>query len=102
MKHSGDIPAQEHNDEKIIELQRRAEGQAQCDDEKEEEKSVRVSGQSYDLSRIRKAVENAPDIRDEKVAVLKKMIASGEYKVHSREVADKMINEFLSDDALKR
>jgi flagellar biosynthesis anti-sigma factor FlgM len=102
MKRSGDIPAQEHNDEKIIELQRRVDGQAQGDAEKGDEKSMRDSGQTYDLSRIREAVENAPDIREEKVASLKKMIASGEYKVNSREVAEKMINEFLTDDPLKR
>jgi negative regulator of flagellin synthesis FlgM len=102
MKLSGDIPAQENNGEKIIELQRRAEGQAQGDAEKGDEKSVRDSGQSYELSRIREAVENAPDIREEKVALLKKMIASGEYKVNSREVAEKMIKEFLLDDTLKR
>jgi flagellar biosynthesis anti-sigma factor FlgM len=102
MKRSGDIPAQEHNGEKIIELQRRVDGQAQGDAEKGDEKSMRDSGQTYDLSRIREAVENAPDIREEKVALLKKMIASGEYKVNSREVAEKMINEFLTDDPLKR
>jgi len=103
MKRSGDIPAPENNGEKIIELQRRVEGQVQGDAHKGEEKSVRVSGQTYDLSKIREAVENSPDIREEKVALLKKMIASGEYKVNSREVAEKMINElFLADDPLKR
>jgi len=102
MKRSGDIPAQENKREKIIELQRRVEGQAPGDAEKGDEKRVRDSGQTYDLSRIRKAVENAPDMREEKVALLKKMIASGEYKVNSREVAEKMIKEFLADDPLKR
>ena len=102
MKRSGDIPAQEHNGEKIIELQRRVEGQAQGDAEKGGQKSVFDSGQPYYLSRIREAVENAPDIREEKVALLKKVIASGEYKVNSREVAEKMINDSLADDPLKR
>ena len=101
MKSSGDIPDQEHNGEKIIERQRRVEGQAQGDAEKGDEKSVRDSGQTYDLSRIREAVEKAPGIHEEKVALLKKMIASGEYKVNSREVAEKMIKEFLPDDTLK-
>ena len=101
MKRSGDIPAPENNSEKIIELQRRVEGQAPGAAEKGDEKRVRDSGQTYDLSRIREAVENAPDMREEKVALLKKMIASGEYKVNSREVAEKMINEFLTDDPLK-
>jgi negative regulator of flagellin synthesis FlgM len=102
MKYSGDTPVPEHNGEKIIELQRRIEGQAQGDAEKGDEKSVRDSGQTYDLSRIREVVENAPDMREEKVALLKKMIASGDYKVNAREVAEKMINEFLLDDTLKR
>jgi len=101
MKRSGDIPAPENNGEKIIELQHRVDDQAKDDAEKGVEKSVGESGQTYDMRKIREAVENAPDIREEKVALLKKMIASGEYKVNSREVAEKMIKEFLPDDTLK-
>lgn len=102
MKHSGDMPAPDNNGEKIVELQHRVEGQAKGDDGKGAEKSVSNAGQTYDMRKIREAVENAPGIREEKVALLKKMIASGEYKVNSREVAEKMINEFLADDTLKR
>ena len=101
MKRSRDIPAPENNSEKIIELQRRVEGQAPGDADKGVEKSVGESEQTYDMRKIREAVENAPDMREEKVALLKKMIASGEYKVNSREVAEKMIKEFLADDTLQ-
>ncbi len=102
MKHSGDMPAPGNNGEKIIELPRRVEDQAKGIAEKGAEESGINSGQTYDMGRIREAVENAPDIREEKVALLKKMIASGEYKVNSREVAEKMINDSLADDPLKR
>lgn len=102
MKHSGDTPAPENNGEKIIELQSRVGDRAQGDTEEGAEDIVKNSGQTYDMSRIREVVENTPDTREEKVALLKKMIASGEYKVNAREVAAKVIEEFLLDDSLKR
>ena len=101
MKHSGDTSGPHSKGEKIIELQSRAEDQAQATPEEGASNSLGDSGQTYDMSRIRELVENAPDMREEKVALLKKMIASGEYKVNAREVADKMIKECLFDDELK-
>ncbi len=102
MKHSGETPVPDSKGAKITDLQSKAKGKAEARPEEEAEDSVMTVGQTYDMRKIREAVENTPDIREEKVAALKKMIASGEYKVNAREVADKMIKEFLSDDTLKR
>jgi negative regulator of flagellin synthesis FlgM len=102
MKHSGDMPDPENNREMVFEPQHRVEDRAQGKTEEGADKSVMDSGQTYDMQKIREAVENSPDIREGKVAPLKKMITSGEYQVNAREVADKMIKEFLLDEALKR
>jgi negative regulator of flagellin synthesis FlgM len=102
MNHSGEIPFPDSTGEKDSKQHSMAEGQAQGVTEEGDETSVSNAGQTYDLNAIRKIVENTPDRREEKVAALKKMIASGEYKVNAREVADKMIKEFLADGTLKR
>jgi negative regulator of flagellin synthesis FlgM len=101
MQNAGDRPCRNGEVGKIIELPERSEGKQENGPDAGVHDSMKKAQLSYDLRKIREAVENAPDIREEKVALIKKMIASGEYSVHAREVADKMIQEFLPDDSLK-
>lgn len=51
------------------------------------------AGQDYQIAR--KAVNNAPDIREDKVNDIKNRIASGTYNVSLEEVADKMVDSYF-------
>ena len=62
---------------------------------------VDISGKASDLNKIREIVQGTPDIRAEKVDLLKEKIASGSYNVSSQEIADKMLREHLLEDTLK-
>ncbi len=62
---------------------------------------VEFSGKASDLNKIREIVRKTPDIRTEKVELLREKIASGSYNVSSQEIADKMIREYLLEDTLK-
>ena len=59
------------------------------------EEKVELSRKASDLNRIREIVQKTPDIREEKVALLREKIASGNYDVSSQEIAEKMLKEHL-------
>jgi len=64
------------------------------------EEKVELSEKASDLKKIRDIVQKTPDIRTEKVELLREKIASGSYNVSSQETADKMLREHLLDDTL--
>jgi len=101
MQNSGDRPCRNGEVGKIIEWPGRSEEKKEEGPDAGMHDSMKHAQLTYDLRKIREAVEKAPDIREEKVALIKKMIASGEYSVQAREIADKMIQEFLLDDSPK-
>ena len=51
----------------------------------------------HEIAMIEKILEQTPDIREEKVAALRKAIKSGAYAIHSKTIADRMIKESLFD-----
>lgn len=65
------------------------------------EERVELSRKASDINRIREIVQKTPDIREEKVALLREKIASGNYNVSGQEIADKMLREHLLEDTLK-
>lgn len=62
---------------------------------------VEISKKASDLNKISGEIQKTPDIREEKVALLREKIASGSYHINSQEIADKMLREFLLEDVLK-
>ena len=56
---------------------------------------VDLSERAGHLNKIREIVQKTPDIREEKVTLLRKKIASGSYNVNSQDIAGKMLKEFL-------
>jgi negative regulator of flagellin synthesis FlgM len=50
------------------------------------------------MKKIRAAVDATPDVDEAKVAKYKSMLAKGEYKVDSKAVADKMVDEHAYND----
>jgi negative regulator of flagellin synthesis FlgM len=57
---------------------------------------VDLSPRAQDMKKIKEAAMAAPDINEEKVARLQKLIDNGEYKVAAKDIADKMVDEELS------
>jgi negative regulator of flagellin synthesis FlgM len=51
----------------------------------------------HEMAVIEKILEQTPDIREEKVAALRKAIESGSYVIHSKKIAERMIKESLFD-----
>jgi negative regulator of flagellin synthesis FlgM len=51
----------------------------------------------YEIAMIKKILEQTPDIREEKVAALRKAVKRGSYVIHSRKIAEQMIKESLLD-----
>ena len=65
------------------------------------EERVSLSRKASDINKIRAVVQKTPDVRADKIALLKKKIADGDYAVTGKDIADKMLREFLLEDLLK-
>ncbi|SMC39789.1 flagellar biosynthesis anti-sigma factor FlgM [Sporomusa malonica] len=52
---------------------------------------VILSSQAQELSQILRTAKGLPEVREDKVKELSERIANGEYKVDSRELADRII-----------
>jgi negative regulator of flagellin synthesis FlgM len=61
------------------------------------EEKVSLSAQARDVQTIKKAINELPDVRKEKVDALKKQIREGSYDVNGEKIAQKMIGESLLD-----
>lgn len=55
---------------------------------------VTISKQAREMQEAQKAVQNAPDIRQEKIASIKKQIQEGTYNVPAEAVVDKLLSIF--------
>ena len=65
------------------------------------EERVSLSRKASDINKIRDIIQKTPDVRADKVALLRKKIADGDYGVNGKDIADKMLREFLLEDLLK-
>ena len=65
------------------------------------EEKVTLSQKAGDIEKIQEILRKTPDVREDRVAHLKKKITSGEYSVKGKDVADQMLREFLLEDLLK-
>jgi flagellar biosynthesis anti-sigma factor FlgM len=61
------------------------------------EEKVDLSKQSRDLVRIKEAIAQIPELREEKVQELRTQIEKGAYNIQSSKIAEKMIGESLID-----
>jgi negative regulator of flagellin synthesis FlgM len=59
-----------------------------------------ISDRARDLSKAKAAATEAPDVREEKIAELKRRIAGGKYGVDSHAIADHMVDEHLEMSGL--
>lgn len=58
--------------------------------------NAEISSRAKEFGRAKSVASSAPDVREEKIAELKKRIAEGRYKVDSNAVADRLVDEHLS------
>ena len=54
-----------------------------------------ISQSAKDYQVAKKAVSEAPDVREEKVAQLKEALASGNYNVSAQEIAEKIVSNYF-------
>lgn len=59
---------------------------------------VNLSERAQDMKKIRERIATTPDVDEAKVAKYKSMLAKGDYKVDSKAVADRMVDEHLKND----
>jgi negative regulator of flagellin synthesis FlgM len=59
--------------------------------------TVDLSSRAKDIRQIKQILSQIPDVREDKVRELKNQIDSGNYKVQSDKIADKMTGESLID-----
>ena len=55
-----------------------------------------ISAKGRELAHAKDVASKAPDVREEKIAKLKAMIAANQYKVDPHAVADRLVDEHLS------
>ncbi len=67
--------------------------------------NVNLSSRAKEMAESRKKAmeiaKNTPDIREDRVADLKKRIEAGEYKVDAGNIADGMLREAIKDELAK-
>jgi len=74
-----------------------SEAEKQAADSVVQEDKVSLSSTARDIQQAKKAVEELPDVREEKVRELKDRIEAGKYDVNGEKIAGKMLNESLLD-----
>ena len=59
---------------------------------------VKISTDARDINLAKRAVEQVPDVRADRVAALKAQVENGTYKVSSEDIADLIIRRTLADN----
>ncbi|MEW6519944.1 MAG: flagellar biosynthesis anti-sigma factor FlgM [Thermodesulfobacteriota bacterium] len=62
--------------------------------------TVDLSSSSRDVQKMKEILDQTPAMRMEMIESLKKQIDEGTYQVDSRDIADKMLDELLSENKL--
>jgi negative regulator of flagellin synthesis FlgM len=63
--------------------------------------TVVISDTAKRIQEARKLLDDMPDIREDKVAQLKRQIENGTYDINAEKIADKMIKEGLVNDLVR-
>ena len=61
------------------------------------EEKVNLSTKARDIQQLRDAVNQLPDVREDKVREFKDQVDRGAYDVNGQKVAEKMVSESLLD-----
>ena len=55
-----------------------------------------ISSRAREFSQAKEVAEKTSDVREEKIAELKRRIASGNYQINAQAIADKMVDEHVA------
>jgi flagellar biosynthesis anti-sigma factor FlgM len=83
--------------EKIEEKQLSDKQKIEGNDRSGHDTIVNLSQASKEAQQIKEIIASEPDIREDKVAVLKEKIESGKYRIDHNRVADKLVDTFLDE-----
>ncbi|MGZ3689357.1 MAG: flagellar biosynthesis anti-sigma factor FlgM [Bdellovibrionota bacterium] len=72
----------------------KAEGRSHV--HRESDAKPEISAKAHEFAAAKAAASAAPDVREDRVADLKRRIASGNYNVDADAIADRMVDEHLS------
>lgn len=64
-------------------------------DDVQKKDAYEISQSAKDYQIAKKAVSEAADVREEKVAQIKEALASGTYNVSSQEIAEKIVSNYF-------
>lgn len=54
-----------------------------------------ISARAREMAQAKDVASSTPDIREEKIAELKRRIAAGQYKINPEAIADRMVDDHL-------
>lgn len=63
--------------------------------------NVQISQRAREMNQMRKIVDETPDVREDKIAHFKDLIAKGQYKPDSGKIADGLLNEAIREELSK-
>jgi len=66
------------------------------------QEKVQISNRAQELQRFKKVVAETPVIREEKVATVKEALAKGSYKVNSKDVAIKLLQNSVINNVFSK
>jgi negative regulator of flagellin synthesis FlgM len=64
--------------------------------------TVDLSSSSRDVQKMKEILDQTPPMRMDLIESLKAQIEGGTYNVESRDIADKMMNELLSENQIQQ
>ena len=83
--------------EKVMAIYRNQQQNRIQGQEKGQKDTMRISGEARMVKEVRDLLQETPEVRQERVAELKEAVQNGEYKVDSKEVAEKMLQRIAVD-----
>ena len=95
---SKQLPKRPENEiEGMGEKQTSTEQKVEENNRSQQDTIVNLSTASKEAQTAREIIASEPDVREDKVAELKKRIESGNYAVDNKAVADKIVDSFIDE-----
>ena len=95
-----DLISQVRTDNKIEVKKAREAKEAQAPAGEAARDKVEISSGTQEMQKMREIIAKTPSVRTEMVETLKRQVENGEYKVSSKEIADKMLGDVLADEGV--
>jgi negative regulator of flagellin synthesis FlgM len=61
---------------------------------------LELSARSRDISHLNELIQSTPDIREDKVASIRRQLENGTYNVKAEKIAEKILSDNLLDEVL--